>query len=75
MNEPEINTTSSAELIVADSDLASALAPSAKDSFPPVFATSRMVALMELASARSLGRFDAINSHYFVTNHPPGVFS
>ena len=57
MNEPEINTTYSAEMIVADSDLASALAPGAEDSFPPVFATSRMVALMELASARLLQPF------------------
>ena len=57
MNEPEINTTSSAELIVADSDLASALAPGAEDCFPPVFATARMVALMEFASARLLQPF------------------
>ena len=57
MNEPEINATASAELIVAGSDLASALALGAEDSFPPVFATSRMVALMELASARLLRPF------------------
>lgn len=57
MNEPEINATASAELIVADSDLASALALSVEDSFPPVFATARMVALMELAGARLLSPF------------------
>lgn len=57
MNEPEIDTTASAEIVVADSDLASALALSAEDSFPPVFATARMVALMELAGARLLRPF------------------
>ena len=49
--EPEINSTASAELIVAESDLATALD---SDLFPAVFATSRMVALMELAAARLL---------------------
>ena len=57
MNEPELDTTASAELIVADSDLASALSQSPSDTFPPVFATSRMVALMELAAARVLHPF------------------
>lgn len=45
-----------ATLTVAHSDTAEALALSADDSFPPVFATSRMVALMELAAARLLQR-------------------
>lgn len=54
MNEPEINSTASAELIVAESDLASAISSDPLDSFPSVFATSRMVALMEIASARLL---------------------
>lgn len=57
MNEPEIDTTASAELIVDDADLASTIALSPEDSFPPVFATSRMVALMELAGARLLSPF------------------
>ena len=57
MNEPELDTTASAELIVAGSDLASALSQSPGETFPPVFATSRMVALMELAAARVLRPF------------------
>lgn len=51
-NEPALNTTASAELVVSDADLAAAL--SKEDEFPPVFATSRMIALMEVASARLL---------------------
>ena len=54
MNDPEINSTASAELIVTESDLATVLSP---DLFPAVFATSRMVALMELAGARLLQPF------------------
>ena len=45
-----------ASLMVAHGDTAEALALSAEDSFPPVFATSRMVALMELAAARLMRR-------------------
>lgn len=37
---------------VAETDLASSL--SGEDSFPPVFATSRMVALMEVAASRTM---------------------
>jgi predicted thioesterase len=54
MSEPAINSTASASLTVASSDLASALNLEPADAFPPVFATSRMVALMELAAARVL---------------------
>src|SRR5713226_7996532 len=36
------------------SDLASAIGLEPADAFPPVFSTSRMVALMELAAARVL---------------------
>jgi predicted thioesterase len=43
-----------ATLVVRSEDLASALAPPAEDPFPPVFATSRMIALLEIAAARSL---------------------
>ena len=53
-NEPALNTTASAELVVRDSDLATALNLSKEDAFPAVFATSRMIALMEVASARLL---------------------
>ncbi len=41
-----------AGLTVQRSDTAQAISLSAEDSFPEVFATSRMVALMELAAAR-----------------------
>ena len=54
MSEPAVNSTASAQLTVATSDLASALNLEPADAFPPVFATSRMVALMELAAARVL---------------------
>ncbi|MDQ3742966.1 MAG: thioesterase [Acidobacteriota bacterium] len=54
MKEPEINATAAAELLVAPTDLASALSLEAGDSYPPVFATSRMVALMEIAASRVL---------------------
>ena len=47
-------TTGEATLTVQHSDTAEALAFSAGDSFPAVFATSRMIALMEVAAARSL---------------------
>jgi predicted thioesterase len=50
-----LNATATAEKIVSESDLASSL-PSdpAADAFPPVFATPRLIGLMELASARLL---------------------
>lgn len=54
MSEPAVNSTASARFTVAPSDLASALNLEPEDAFPPVFATSRMVALMELAAARVL---------------------
>ena len=54
MNDLIPQTTAIAELTVAPSDLASALPLSEIDAFPSVFATARMVALMEIASARVL---------------------
>lgn len=57
MAEPEINATASASLVVGSTDLASALGLEPGETFPPVFSTSRMVALMELASARLLRPF------------------
>lgn len=51
---PEIGATASVELVVAASDLASALKLGPEDAFPPVLATARLVALMELAAARVL---------------------
>ena len=43
-----------AEILVQRSDTAKVLALSSEDSFPEVFATSRMIALMELAAARAM---------------------
>ena len=37
---------------VEDQDLASSISPDPEDQFPPVFATSRLVAFMEFCSAR-----------------------
>ena len=54
MSEPQLNTIGTASLIVAESDLASVLSLSATDHFPAVFATARMVALMEVAASRVL---------------------
>lgn len=55
MTEPAVDSTASARLTVESSDLASVLNLEPGDVFPPVFATSRMVALMEVAAARVLG--------------------
>lgn len=48
--------TAEAAFIATDRDMASSLAVSPEDSFPEVFATSRMIALMELAGARLMKR-------------------
>jgi len=47
-----IGDTAEAALTVQAADTARALAISPEDQFPDVFATSRMIALMELAAAR-----------------------
>ena len=56
MTEPVLGAAGQAELVVQQSDCASDLevgnAPDEK--FPPVFATTRMIALMEMAGARVL---------------------
>jgi len=54
MSEPAPDATASAQLIVRAEDLASALRFEPGDDFPAVFATSRLVALMEVAAARVL---------------------
>jgi fluoroacetyl-CoA thioesterase len=54
MSEPAIGDTAAAALVVRDADLASAFRPGPEDAFPPVFATARLVALMEVAAARLL---------------------
>jgi fluoroacetyl-CoA thioesterase len=46
--------TAEASFVVRESDTAQALSLSSDDTFPNVFATSRMISLMELAAARVL---------------------
>lgn len=45
-----------AAFVATDRDMAKALSLSSEDDFPEVFATSRMIALMELAGARLMNR-------------------
>jgi len=54
--EPKIGASATVDLVVREADCASALQLSddPRDNFPPVFATTRMIALMELAGARIL---------------------
>jgi fluoroacetyl-CoA thioesterase len=49
-----IGDSAEADLAVQPSDTAEALALSPEDVFPAVFATSRLIALMEIAAARLL---------------------
>ncbi|HEY6806265.1 MAG TPA: hypothetical protein VI306_21985 [Pyrinomonadaceae bacterium] len=48
--------TGHAAFVATDRDMAKALSLSPEDEFPEVFATSRMIALMELAGARLMKR-------------------
>jgi len=48
----EIGETAEFYMVASDADMASALGGGEEDRFPEVFATSRMVAIMELAAAR-----------------------
>jgi predicted thioesterase len=50
----DINSTAEARLVVQESDSAKTVSLALGDEFPNVFATSRMVALMEVAAARLL---------------------
>lgn len=50
----EIGATGAATLTVCGGDLATALNQNASDGFPAVFATARMIGLMELAASRAL---------------------
>jgi fluoroacetyl-CoA thioesterase len=52
--ELAVGTSASASWTVQESYLASRLSTEHGETFPPVFATARMVALMELAAARVL---------------------
>lgn len=49
-----IGDTAFAEIVVAESDTAKAISISPEDDFPAVFATAKMIALMELAAARAM---------------------
>ena len=53
-NEPELNATGTANLVVGPQDLASSISNQTGDEFPPVLATARMIALMEIAASRVL---------------------
>jgi len=53
-NGPELNATATAQIVVGAADLASALPVEMDDAFPDVFATARMIGLMEIAAARVL---------------------
>jgi fluoroacetyl-CoA thioesterase len=48
------NFTAEASLVVASGDTARDIALAREDAFPEVFATSRMIALMEVAAARAM---------------------
>jgi len=54
VSEPAIGATASAAMTARSEDLASHFVLSSEDAFPRVFATARMVALMEIAAARLL---------------------
>jgi fluoroacetyl-CoA thioesterase len=56
-DEPNVNTTIESKFLVQSSDLASSISPEAGDQFPAVFATSRLVAFMEITCARLLQQY------------------
>ena len=71
MSEPRLNSTASAQRVVTEADLASALRFEPGDDFPTVFATARLVALMEVAAARCLiPHLQAGEMSVGVTVHP-----
>src|SRR6476646_3685528 len=52
--EPELTSTGTASLVVGPQHLASSISGETGDEFPPVLATARMIALMEVAASRVL---------------------
>src|SRR5438876_599359 len=52
--DPEVGATGQVEMIVGEQDLASALNHITGDTYPGVFATTRAIALCELAAGRVL---------------------
>ncbi|MEO8849314.1 MAG: hotdog domain-containing protein [Casimicrobiaceae bacterium] len=57
IGEPQIGAHAEATTRVTHADLASAVGIAADDVFPAVYATSRLVALMEIAAARVLAAY------------------
>jgi len=53
-NEPPIGAEATAEQLVEEKDCASSMAAAPGEAFPSVYATTRMIGLMELAGARVL---------------------
>jgi fluoroacetyl-CoA thioesterase len=49
-----VGRSGTATLVVSEADTARVLGLDAGDDFPPVFATARMIALMEVAAARAM---------------------
>ena len=54
MRDPELDAVATADVRVTEGELASNLRFEVDDQFPAVYATSRMIALMELAASRVL---------------------
>ncbi len=54
MRDPELDAVATADVRVTEGELASNLRFEVEDQFPAVYATSRMIALMELAASRVL---------------------
>jgi fluoroacetyl-CoA thioesterase len=54
VSEPAVGEEGSASLVVGEGDLASGLASLPGEAYPAVFATTRMIGLMELAAGRVL---------------------
>ncbi len=52
--DPELGATGQVEMVVGEQDLASTLSPISGDAYPAVFATTRAIALCELAAGRIL---------------------
>lgn len=50
----EVGTIGVASTVVTGADLAGVLNQTPEDAFPPVYATSKMIGLMELAAARAM---------------------
>src|SRR5919199_4977406 len=52
--DPEVGATGQVELVVGEADLASTLSPISGDPYPAVLATTRAIALCELAAGKIL---------------------